>query len=97
MDEQLRQKVLILHVSTPDLASKTVAWALYDGTLAADALQMQTGDSDEPLYSSVLDAMRDGWRVIQFPQLPQFVHGHEHENGHLPYEYIMEKLVNGNE
>lgn len=93
MNTSLRQKILILHLYAPDLESKTVAWALYDGSLSADELQMQTGDSDEPPYTSALDAMRDGWRVIQFPQLPSFIHGHEHETGYLPYEYIMEKLV----
>jgi hypothetical protein len=89
----LRQQILILHLAVPDLASRTVAWALYDGAKAKDELQMQTGDSDTPMYESVLDAMRDGWNVIQLPSLPVFLAGHEHEQGHLPNEYVLERKV----
>jgi hypothetical protein len=91
----LRQQILILHLSNPDLAGRTVAWALYDGAAASDALQMQSGDAGaaDPPYPSVLAAMRDGWRVIQLPTLPHFSTGHEHETGHLPYEYVLERMV----
>jgi hypothetical protein len=58
---------------------------------------MQSGDSSEPLYPSVLAAMRDGWNVIQLPVLPSYVPGHEHESGHLPYEYVLERKVNVDE
>lgn len=89
----LRQQILILHLANPDLESQTIAWALYDGTKPADQLQMQTGDQQEPLYKSVLDAMRDGWFVMQLPTMPYFVRGLEHETGHLPYEYVLERRV----
>ena len=90
---ELRQQILILHLSNPDLDSQTVAWALYDGAATEDAPQMQSGDESQPPYTSVLAAMRDGWNVIQLPTLPIFVHGYEHETGHLPYEYVLEKKV----
>jgi hypothetical protein len=88
-----RQKILILHSSAPDLESRTVAWALYDSTIPKGQLQMNTGDSNEPLYDSVLDAMRDGWNIIQLPTMPVFRSGFEHEQGHLPYEYVLERKV----
>ncbi|ULL13775.1 hypothetical protein DVH26_04535 [Paenibacillus sp. H1-7] len=88
-----RQQILILHLSDPDLESRTVAWALYDSTIPKGQLQMNTGDSNEPMYSSVLDAMRDGWNVIQLPSPPIFRTGFEHELGHLPYEYVLERKV----
>ncbi|MBW3623795.1 MAG: hypothetical protein KY468_10360 [Armatimonadetes bacterium] len=88
-----RQQILILHLSQPDLNSSTVAWALYDGAKPRDEPQMQSGDEDEPPYRSVLDAMRDGWFVIQIPTLPVFLRGGEHETGHLPYEYVLERRV----
>jgi hypothetical protein len=84
---------MILHLATPDLASRTVAWALYDGAAPQSELQMQSGDSEEPPYGSALAAMRDGWFVIQIPALPYFVRGQEHEVGHLPYEYVLERRV----
>jgi len=90
---KLRQQILILHLATSSLESNTVAWAVFDGAASADKRQMQSGDSDEPPYSSVLAAMRDGWNVIQLPVLPTFVTGHEHENGNLPYEYVLERKV----
>jgi hypothetical protein len=88
-----RQKILILHSADPDLESRTVAWALYDSTLPKGQLQMNTGDSNEPPYGSVLDAMRDGWNVIQLPSMPIFQTGFEHDQGHLPYETILERKV----
>ena len=88
-----RQQILILHLSHPDLAASTVAWALYDGAAPRDARQMQSGDEEEPPYNSVLDAMRDGWFVLQIPALPYFPRGAEHETGHLPYEYVLERRV----
>ncbi|UUZ81546.1 hypothetical protein LJK88_44145 [Paenibacillus sp. P26] len=88
-----RQQILILHLALPDLESRTVAWALYDGAKPKNELQMQTGDSNEPMYESVLDAMRDGWNVIQVPSMPVFLSGHEFEQGHLPYEYVLERKV----
>ncbi|HZR38496.1 MAG TPA: hypothetical protein VFB12_00155 [Ktedonobacteraceae bacterium] len=90
---KLRQQILILHLVNSDLASRTVAWALYDGASPADEQQMQAGDSYQPPYSSVIAAMRDGWNVIQLPTLPQYISGHEHETGHLPYEYVLERKV----
>lgn len=89
----LRQQILILHLSNPDLSSSTVAWALYDGAAPADKLQMNSGSETEPPYPSVVAAMRDGWNVIQLPSLPQYLRGSEHENGHLPYEYVLERKV----
>jgi hypothetical protein len=88
-----RQQILILHLSHPDLAAQTVAWALYDGSRPRSEPQMQSGDEEEPPYASVLDAMRDGWFVLQIPALPVFLRGYEHETGHLPYEYVLERRV----
>jgi hypothetical protein len=90
---ELRQQILILHLSTPDLDSQTVAWALYDGAAPEGVRQMQSGDEEKPPYRSVLAAMRDGWFVIQMASLPYYVRGHEHETGHLPYEYVLERRV----
>ncbi len=52
---------------------------------------MQPGDEDEPPYESVIEAMQDDWHVIQTPALlddPK-----DFEQGHLRYEYILEKIV----
>lgn len=90
---ELRQQILILHLSSPELDSATVAWALYDGAAPEGARQMQSGDEETPPYRSVLAAMRDGWFLMQLPALPYYVRGQEHETGHLPYEYVLERRV----
>ena len=90
---RIRQQILILHLDTPDLDSRVVAWALFDGARSESDLQMQSGDEEHPPYRSVLAAMRDGWFVLQLPTLPYFVAGREHETGHLPYEYALERKV----
>lgn len=90
---ETRQQILILHLAEPDLGSSTVAWALYDGARPAGDQQMQAGDQPEPPYASVVDAMHDGWRVLQLPQLPTYRRGAEFETGPLPWEYVLERFV----
>lgn len=90
---RLRQQILILHLASSSLESQTVAWAFFDGAARPDQRQMQSGDTEEPPYPSVLAAMQDGWFVIQLPTLPVYLPGHEHETGHLPYEYVLERKV----
>lgn len=94
---ELRQQIMILHSSQPELDSSIIAWALYDGAEPKGALGMNSGDQEAPPYESVLDAMKSGWFVIQIPTLPYYIRGEEHEVGHLPYEYVLERRVNINE
>ncbi len=86
MAEQ-RQQILILHSNNLNLTASVVAWALFDGAQRVDD-QMKTGDADEPPYASVVDAMRDGWRVIQLPQPPN-----ELDPGYLDHEFVLERMV----
>ncbi len=89
-----RQQLLFLCLKSPELNSEVVAWALYDGTLPENEIQMETGDMDIPPYRSVLSAMRDGWRVIHIPPLPYLYQGQENQLGYLPHEYVLERMVN---
>ena len=86
---QFRQKILVLYLHTPNLDSHVVAWAEYDGTGRSNAT---TGDSDQPPYNSVLSAMKDGWRVVQFPQQFPAHPGMEYQTAYLRFEYILEKM-----
>ena len=86
---QLRQKLLVLYLHTPDLHSSVVAWTLYDGT---GKERHTSGDSDQPPYPSAVAAMRDGWRVIQFPQQYPAYPGMEYNTSYLRFEYVLEKL-----
>jgi hypothetical protein len=86
---QLRQKILILYLADSALDSPIRGWTIYDGT-GREA--HTTGDSDTPPYQTGLDALRDGWRAIQFPQLIPPYPGMEYTTSFQQYEYIFEKL-----
>ena len=88
----LKQKLLVLYAASSSPDSPVGAWSLFDGTGRETHM---AGDADEPPYSSVLAAMRDGWRVIQLPQLQAAARGAEHDTAFLPYEFVLEKLVEG--
>jgi len=85
-----RQQLLILCSASPDLLSAVVAWSFYDG---AGSRTTMPGDGEKPPYNSVLDAMRDGWRVLQLPQPSQAAPGAEHHTSFLKWEYVLERIV----
>lgn len=87
---RLRQQIMILYLQSPDLASGVGAWTLYDGS---GRQQHTTGDSDSPPYPSVLEAMKDGWRVIQLPQQFPAYPGMEYTTSFLKFEYVLERMV----
>ncbi len=88
----LKQQLLVLYAASSSPDSPVGAWSLFDGT---GREKHMAGDADQPPYSSVLAAMRDGWRVIQLPQLQAPAAGAEHDTAFLPYEFVLEKLVQG--
>lgn len=85
-----RQQILILYSKTADLYSGIGAWTIYDSTRKT---YHTTGDSEKPPYSSVFEAMCDGWRVIQFPPKVAAYPGYELTTDYLKWEYVLEKLV----
>lgn len=86
----VRQQLLFLCLATPNPSSAVVAWSFFDGT---GRTRTMAGDTDQPPYGSVLAAMQDGWRVLQVPAVGAAAPGREHETGPLPYEFVLEKLV----
>lgn len=87
----LRQQVLVLYLGTSALDADVVGWARYDGT---GRTSPTTGDSDEPPYGTGVDALLDGWRLIQAaPLIPPYPGG-EHDVSFLKHEFFFERLVN---
>jgi len=84
-----RQKVLVLYLSNSALDSKVLAWSIYDGT-GKEA--HTTGNSDVPPYTTGLEALKAGWRVIQFPQMIPPYPGDEYSTSFLKHEFIFEQL-----
>ena len=88
----LRQKVMILYLSSSALDSHVVAWAEYDGTGRETHM---SGDSDKPPYASGVDALRDGWRLLPMSQLVPHYPGEEFTTSYQKYEFMFEKLEEG--
>ena len=86
----LRQQVLVLYLNTSALDAEVVGWSVYDGT---GLTSPTTGDSDEPPYRTGVDALRDGWRLIQAAQLIPPYPGHEYDTSFLKHEFLFERLV----
>jgi hypothetical protein len=87
---KLRQKVLVLYLANSALDSPVKGWSIYDGT---GQTRPTTGDSSTPPYSTGLEALQDGWRVIQFPQLIPPYPNMEYTTSFQMYEFIFEQWV----
>lgn len=84
----VRQQVLILWLANSALDGRVVGWAFHDGT--AGTGPQPAGD---PPYPTGVDALRDGWRLLQIsPLLPAFP-GQERETSFLKHEFLFERLV----
>jgi len=83
-----KQLILYLYSKSTNLRSPLGAWALYDPTAPDEPIL----PSQEPPYASVLDAVRDGWRIVQFPR-PELYSFSDVENAYLNFEFILEKIV----
>ncbi len=84
-----RQQVLGLDLADSALDSTVIGWSFYDGTGRATPI---TGDDEAPPYETGLDALKDGWRVFQFPQLIPPYPGTEYSTSFLKHEFLFEKL-----
>jgi hypothetical protein len=83
-----RQQVLYLYSKSTNMRSKLAGWTLYDPTQP----QAPALPSDAPPYESVIEALEDGWRIVQFPILKLYSH-ETVDNDYLGYEFILEKMV----
>ena len=90
LNQELRQQVLVLYLSSSALDSRVVAWAQYDGSGATEHM---SGDEETPPYMTGLAALKDGWRLIQASPLINHASGEEFRTGYFKYEYFFEKLV----
>jgi len=83
-----KQLILYLYSKSTNLRSPLGGWAVYDAT-APDEPVLPSQDAP---YASVLDAVNDGWRIVQFPR-PELYNFTDVDNAYLTYEFILEKYV----
>jgi len=99
MTQNQRQIVLVLYLGNSALDSDVKGWSMYDGTgkntyTTGDAIGDGSGSGMHAPYATGLDALKDGWKVIQFPQLIPPYPGVEYNTSFMKYEFIFEKLEN---
>lgn len=85
----LKQRLLYLHAAGPGIQTKVIGYALHE------IFEGYTSGGIDPLapkslYGTVHDAIRDGWRVIHFPQ--QNAAFEDREIDLIGYEFILEKM-----
>ena len=83
-----KQLILYLYSKSTNLRSPLGGWALYDATAPDEPIL----PSQDAPYASVLDAVNDGWRIVQFPR-PELYNFTDVDNNYLTYEFILEKFV----
>ena len=83
-----KQRILYLYSKSTNLRSPLGGWALYDPTAPDEPVL----PSQEAPYTSVLDAVNDGWRIVQFPR-PELYNFTDVDNAYLTYEFVLEKLM----
>ena len=80
-----RQHLLYLQASTTSVTGDVVGMLLVQDHEVSEG----PADPDEWPYPTVLAAMQDGWRIIQFPDLALSLD--ESRTYGLGYEFILEK------
>lgn len=83
-----KQLILYLYAKSTNLRAPLGGWALYDATAPEEPVL----PSQDVPYTSVLDAVRDGWRIVQFPR-PELHNFSDVDNAYLAFEFILEKFV----
>ena len=86
-----RQHVLFLYLATSAMDTPVIAWSSYDG--ASDGPTPPVLSDPTPPYATGVDALRDGWRLIQASAMHSALPGHERDVDFLLHEFIFERLV----
>lgn len=86
-----RQQVLFLYLADSALDAPVVGWSRFDGDRAGPTPPVE--DRPTPPYATGVDALRDGWRLIQASPLLPPAPGAERQVSYLKHEFIFERLV----
>jgi hypothetical protein len=81
-------RLLVVGLQGHNLRSPIVAWSLYDPSVNESTMP---GCDDHPPYLTPLDALRDGWRLVQYTRMPDPPPGGEMRGGSLACECLFEE------
>jgi hypothetical protein len=81
------QDILVLFQTAPALDTQVVAWARYEASKGARIRDLV--EEEDPPYNTAIEAMRDGWQVIQMSELKHRVPEDGYELGPLPYQTVL--------
>ena len=79
-------QLLYLQATTTTVTSRVCGMSRFD----ADGQHDSVDETGAWVYETVLDALRDGWRIVKFPEMALMVAGEEEAYG-LGCEFILEK------
>ena len=84
------QDILVLFQTSPNLDAAPVAWSRYEASKGTGIKDLV--EESEPPYKNAMDAMRDGWQVIQMGELKHRSEKDGYELGPLPYQTVLSRF-----
>ncbi len=88
LDTDPRPVTMYLTARSTSMRSGIVGWVVFDPNEEHKPRLPGT----EPPYSSVLEAVADGWRVVQYP-IPKLYEYKDLENDYVGFDFILEKPI----
>ncbi len=85
---QPRQRLLYLHARTPSVFADVLGYTLIE-PIAGFQVEISGGAFDWP-YTTVHEALVDGWQIVQFPHLQSSFSDTELDV--VGYEFILQKM-----
>ena len=85
----LVQNILIFYQSIPGLDVSPSAWSYYEASKVSQIDDLK--DEISPPYKNAMEAMRDGWEVIQISENKLYTEKNGYEIGPLPYQTVLSK------
>ena len=88
-NNQTVQDILVLFQDSPGLDGHVFGWSRY----YASDLNPTIEDEEMPPYKTAIEAMRDGWRVVQMSELKDRSADEAYTVGVFRYQTVLEKFT----
>ncbi len=85
--------MLYLWTQGSSLDEQVVGWAFHDGTSGSGPQLPAPPQPGRPPYGTGVQALEDGWMLLQSSQLIPPAPGQEHLTSYLEYEFVLERRI----